>query len=77
MPYDLKDKKGNHLTLLTEEQQSLIEVVGDFAQERIAPHALQWDAEKHFPVDVLAEAGELGLGGIYVSEDFGGAGLTR
>lgn len=65
------------MTLLTEEQQSLIEVVGDFAKERIAPHALQWDAEKHFPVDVLAEAGELGLGGIYVSEDFGGAGLTR
>ena len=65
------------MTLLTEEQQSLIEVVSDFARERIAPHALQWDAEKHFPIDVLAEAGELGLGGIYGSEDFGGAGLTR
>lgn len=65
------------MTLRTEEQESLIEVVGDFARERIAPHALQWDAEKHFPIDVLGEAGELGLGGIYVSEDLGGAGLTR
>lgn len=65
------------MTLLTEDQISLLEVVGDFATERIAPHALDWDAQKHFPVDVLAEAGELGLGGIYVSEDFGGAGLTR
>ncbi len=63
--------------VLTEEQESLLEVVADFAEERIAPHALQWDAEKHFPVDVLAEAGEMGLGGIYVSEDYGGAGLTR
>lgn len=62
---------------LTEEQQSLLEVVRDFATERIAPNALQWDAEKHFPVDVIAEAGEMGLGGIYVSEDYDGAGLTR
>lgn len=62
---------------LTEEQQSLLEVVRDFATDRIAPNALQRDAEKHFPVDVLAEAGEMGLGGIYVSEDYDGAGLTR
>lgn len=65
------------MSLLTEEQESLLEVVGDFAAERIAPHALKWDATSHFPIDVLAEAGELGLGGIYISEDFGGAGLTR
>lgn len=65
------------MVVLTEEQQALLEVVGDFATERIAPYALQWDAERHFPVDVLAEAGELGLGGIYVSEDFDGGGLTR
>src|SRR5690625_673517 len=63
--------------VLTEEQESLLEVVRDFVGEHIAPHALQWDAEKHFPVDVLAEAGEMGLGGIYIAEDYGGAGLTR
>src|SRR5690625_436855 len=65
------------MVLLTEEQESLLEVVADFAKERIAPHALQWDAEKHFPVDILAEAGELGLGGIYAAEDVGGGGLSR
>lgn len=65
------------MVVLIEEQQSLLEVVADFATERIAPHALKWDAEKHFPVDVLAEAGEMGLGGIYVAEEYGGAGLTR
>lgn len=62
---------------ITEDQQSLVEAVRDFATERIAPNALDWDAEKHFPVDVLAEAGELGLGSIYVSEEHGGAGLDR
>jgi len=62
---------------ITEEQRALVEAVRDFAADRIAPHALDWDAEKHFPVDVLAEAGELGLGGIYVDEEYGGAGLDR
>jgi alkylation response protein AidB-like acyl-CoA dehydrogenase len=62
---------------ITEDQRALVDAVRDFATERIAPHALDWDAEKHFPVDVLAEAGELGLGGIYVDEEHGGAGLDR
>jgi alkylation response protein AidB-like acyl-CoA dehydrogenase len=62
---------------LTEDQQALIDTVRDFAADRIAPHALRWDAEKYFPVDVLREAGELGLGGLYVAEDYGGTGLSR
>lgn len=51
---------------VTDDQKALVDAVRDFAEQRVAPHALDWDAEKHFPVDVLAEAGELGLGGIYV-----------
>lgn len=62
---------------LTEEQQSIVEMVADFATENIAPHAIEWDQNKHFPVDVLAQAGELGMGGIYVREDFGGSGMSR
>ncbi|MEV4901043.1 acyl-CoA dehydrogenase family protein [Citricoccus sp. NPDC055426] len=62
---------------ITEDQQALVEAVRGFATERIAPHALEWDEQKHFPVDVLAEAGELGLGAIYVREEHGGAGLDR
>ena len=38
-----------------------------FAADRLAPNAIEWDQEKHFPVDVLREAAELGLGGIYVA----------
>ncbi|MEW1980624.1 acyl-CoA dehydrogenase family protein [Citricoccus sp. NPDC079358] len=62
---------------ITDDQQALVDAVRAFASERIAPHALEWDEQKHFPVDVLAEAGELGLGGIYVDEAYGGAGLER
>lgn len=59
------------------DQQALVEMVRDFATHELAPHAAVWDATEHFPVDVLAAAGELGMGGIYVREDFGGSGLSR
>ncbi len=62
---------------LSDEQRALIEVVGEFAQSQLAPHAVEWDQSKHFPVDVLRAAGELGLGGVYAGEDVGGAGLSR
>ncbi|KHL03580.1 acyl-CoA dehydrogenase family protein [Sinomonas humi] len=62
---------------LTEDQRDLVGMVHDFASEKIAPHALEWDTTKHFPVDVLHEAGKLGLGGIYVAEEYGGSGLSR
>jgi alkylation response protein AidB-like acyl-CoA dehydrogenase len=62
---------------LNEDQQALVQMVRDFATEALAPNAAKWDETKHFPVDVLAEAGALGMGGIYVREQFGGSGLTR
>lgn len=49
----------------------------DFAAGEIAPHAARWDAEAHFPVDVIARAGELGFCSLYTPEDAGGLGLTR
>src|SRR5271168_1788279 len=48
-----------------------------FAAERLAPFAIEWDREKHFPVDVLRDAAALGMGGIYVREAYGGSGLSR
>jgi alkylation response protein AidB-like acyl-CoA dehydrogenase len=62
---------------LTEDQHAVVEMVRDFATTAIAPHAAEWDETKHFPVDVLREAGTLGMGGIYVREEFGGSGLSR
>jgi alkylation response protein AidB-like acyl-CoA dehydrogenase len=64
-------------TSLSEEQQALIETTLDFAQDHLAPRALDWDRDKHFPVDVLRKAAGLGLGGVYVREESGGSGLGR
>ncbi|WP_097900779.1 acyl-CoA dehydrogenase family protein [Streptomyces sp. b94] len=64
-------------TLLTDDQLAVVETTLDFAQEHLAPHAVAWDQDKHFPVDVLRKAAGLGLGGVYVREDVGGAELSR
>ncbi|MCX2185784.1 acyl-CoA dehydrogenase family protein [Streptomyces sp. SKN60] len=64
-------------TNLTDDQLAIVETTLDFAQEHLAPQADAWDQQKHFPVDVLRKAAELGLGGVYVGEEWGGSGLTR
>ena len=62
---------------LNDDQIAIREMAREFADEKIAPFALKWDEEKHFPVDVIKEAASLGMAGIYVREDIGGSGLTR
>jgi alkylation response protein AidB-like acyl-CoA dehydrogenase len=62
---------------LSEDQNAIAEMARDFADTKIAPFALEWDENKHFPVDTLREAASLGLAAIYTSEDFGGSGLSR
>lgn len=62
---------------LNEEQRAIQEMTAGFAADRVAPFALEWDKERHFPADVIRETGALGLGGIYISEDVGGSGLGR
>ena len=62
---------------LTDDEKAITETARDFADEYLAPHAVEWDQEKHFPVDVLRKAAALGMGGIYIREDVGGSGLCR
>ncbi|MFG1362430.1 isobutyryl-CoA dehydrogenase [Xanthobacter versatilis] len=62
---------------LTEDQIAIREMARDFANAEIAPHAVEWDEKKHFPVDTLRAAAALGMGGIYVQDDVGGSGLSR
>jgi alkylation response protein AidB-like acyl-CoA dehydrogenase len=62
---------------LSEDQIAVRDMARDFAAEKIAPHALQWDEEKYFPVEVMREAAQLGMGGIYIRDDVGGSALTR
>ncbi|MGO3833577.1 MAG: acyl-CoA dehydrogenase family protein [Microbacteriaceae bacterium] len=59
-----------------EERNAIIDAVRDFTQAELVPYASERDAEKIFPVDTLRQAGELGLGGLYVSDEYG-IGLTR
>jgi alkylation response protein AidB-like acyl-CoA dehydrogenase len=62
---------------LTAEQSALRGAASSFARGRLAPNALLWDKEKHFPIDVLREAARLGFAAINASEDHGGVGLGR
>ena len=62
---------------LNEDQLAIQEMARGFAADRVAPHALQWDRDKHFPIDVIKETGPLGMGGIYVRDDVGGSALKR
>ena len=68
---------ANRMFALNAEQQAIVEMARGFAQQKLAPKAIEWDQEKHFPVDVLRQAAALGMGGVYVREDFGGSGLSR
>jgi len=62
---------------LSEEQSAIFAMAHDFAAARIAPHAIEWDEKKHFPVDVLREAAALGLAAVYTCEEHGGSALSR
>jgi len=62
---------------LTEDQLAIQDMARKFTADQITPHAAQWDEDCHYPVDVWKAAGELGFGGIYVSEEGGGIGLGR
>lgn len=62
---------------LTEEQTAIFDMAYAFGQENIAPFARQWEAEGTIPKSLWPQVGELGFGGLYVSEETGGAGLSR
>jgi alkylation response protein AidB-like acyl-CoA dehydrogenase len=62
---------------LTDDQRAFQQTARDFAQDRLAPNAGRWDAERHFPAAELRSACALGFGGIYVPESHGGSGLSR
>ena len=59
---------------LTEEQREIQALARELADTEIAPHAAEWDREHRFPGEVLSRLGELGLMGVCVPEELGGAG---
>ena len=62
---------------LSEEQQAIFDMARDFGAEHIAPYAEEWEAQGTIPKALWAKVAELGFGGLYVSEEYGGAGLSR
>jgi alkylation response protein AidB-like acyl-CoA dehydrogenase len=62
---------------LSEEQQAIFDMARAFGEAEIAPHARDWDAAGEIPKTLWPKLAELGFGGLYVSEEAGGAGLSR
>ncbi|BDR16491.1 acyl-CoA dehydrogenase family protein [Vibrio sp. STUT-A11] len=62
---------------LNEDQRAFSDTAQQFAAERLAPMAAEWDEKQVFPKEVLREAGELGFLSLYTPEEQGGLGLSR
>ncbi|MET0473276.1 MAG: acyl-CoA dehydrogenase family protein [Mycobacterium sp.] len=62
---------------LGEDERVIAETAAAFADKRLKPFTLEWDAAKHFPIDEMRAAAELGMAAIYCQEDAGGSGLRR
>lgn len=60
---------------LTENQEMIRDMVRDFAKKTVLPKRTEWDETEFFPVDELKQAGELGLMGVLVPEEYGGSGM--
>lgn len=60
----------------SENQKMIAQMARDFGQREIVPHIMTWDESQEFPIDVFRKMGALGLMGVLVPEEYGGAGLT-
>ena len=61
--------------LVDEITTQIKESARDFAEQYIRPHVMEWDEAQTFPVEVFKELGRLGMMGVLVPEEYGGAGL--
>ena len=59
---------------LSADQREIQALARDFAREQIEPNAAEWDREHHFPRPVFVQLAELGLMGVCIPEEYGGAG---
>jgi alkylation response protein AidB-like acyl-CoA dehydrogenase len=61
---------------LSEEQLVLQLAVREFCAREIIPHAARWDREEHFPIEIIPALGRMGLLGMQIPEEYGGAGMS-
>ena len=66
--------KGRAMFELSQDHEDFRQVVRDFAEKEVAPNIAKWDAASHFPVELVPKMGDLGLFGLVVPEEYGGAG---
>jgi alkylation response protein AidB-like acyl-CoA dehydrogenase len=59
----------------SENQTMVAQMVKDFALKHIKPNLMEWDEAQFFPIEIFKKLGELGLMGILVPEEYGGAGM--
>jgi alkylation response protein AidB-like acyl-CoA dehydrogenase len=62
---------------LDADQIAMRDMAKSFADENFAPNALAWDEARHFPVAEMRKAAALGMGGVFIAEEFGGSELSR
>src|SRR6185436_10395522 len=60
---------------LSDEQRILQRAVREFCAREIIPNAARWDREEHFPHEIIPAMGEMGLLGMQIPEEYGGAGM--
>jgi alkylation response protein AidB-like acyl-CoA dehydrogenase len=60
---------------LNEDQQQIKRTIREFAEAELKPHVTEWDESQHFPIELLPQFAELGIMGVLVPEQYGGAGL--
>jgi len=61
---------------MTENQKMIADMIKDFGERHIKPDMMKWDEEQIFPVEVFKKLGELGMMGILVPTEYGGAGFS-
>ncbi len=60
---------------LSEEQKEIKRTVREFAEGEIRPHVMEWDEAQHFPRDIVSKLAQMGLMGVTIPTEYGGAGL--
>src|ERR1700733_3328026 len=75
MQLDLEPVETLYPFVLTEQQEHLRREIREFAAQEIAPHVAAWDETSEFPMDVVKKLSAMGLLGVIVPAEYGGAGL--
>jgi alkylation response protein AidB-like acyl-CoA dehydrogenase len=61
---------------ISEETKILRDSIREFAESEIAPHVMEWDEAQRFPLEIVPKLAELGILGVIIPAEYGGAGLS-